>query len=64
MQDKIEQQLGLARRIRAVDENDVAARAFPDLEKYQSTVPEEAEAWAISRKFPVPLYPEFVHLNS
>jgi len=28
MQDKIEQQLGLARRIRAVDENDVAARVL------------------------------------
>ncbi len=37
----------------------INARVFPDLVKYQSTVPEEAEAWAISRKFPVPLYPEF-----
>ena len=37
----------------------INARAFPNLEKYQAHIPEEAEAWAISRKYPVPLYPEY-----
>ena len=37
----------------------INARAFPNLEKYQAQIPEEAEAWAISRKYLVPLYPEY-----